>query len=312
VGVLAAWTTAHDLVNKEFRVGAYPPTPGTGWLGEAFLGLPDDIAERLSRAEDWSGERTPDFTFRTDWIDFPAGPVESRRDTDIATVGAFLDDYIYDVSDPSKLDEPFGHLFLRFSGFVKVRVEDEVRIPIPVGPPIWADFGTMGFDAYRLAVQRTTYRVETVEFANPWNHFGPSLEVPGLFRIEFTYLNRYDATGLLGTPRAGVELYSFHGSDKHWQAGFQMYHPTLGFGTICPPRVIYQAEDIQAVLEGDFEADSDLDLKDFQWLQICSDPSFVVLPSGCGAFDYDLDRAISAQDIGAFIDDLTGPAAAGE
>ncbi len=74
----------------------------------------------LLRADRFVADREPDFTFRTDWIDFPAGPADSDLDASFTTVGNSLNDHIYDISDPSKLDEPFCSLFLRFTGFIKM------------------------------------------------------------------------------------------------------------------------------------------------------------------------------------------------
>ena len=147
VALAAGVAEAHVFVSYLHRQGAYPPHDGAGWLGEAFLNVPNfdldhhallqgcltganrayagdcrggdmdrdgDVDLRdfgrlqaafhdahLLHAQRYVADREPDFTFRTDWIDFPAGPENSRLDVDFSTVGGFLDDYIYDVSDPS-------------------------------------------------------------------------------------------------------------------------------------------------------------------------------------------------------------------
>jgi hypothetical protein len=160
----------------------------------------------------------------------------------------------------------------------------------------------MGYDGYRASTPVTVYRTPDVNLNdNPWVNFGPSVEVPGLFPIEFTYFNRYDPFGDLGAPMAGVELYGFWPSDKAWPAGQQMFQPIFGFGKLVPPDVIYQAEDVLPVPKGDFDADADIDLKDYQWLQVCADPSFIFLPSGCDAFDIDNDSLISRDEVRTFL-----------
>lgn len=50
-GAPAAW--AHIFVLENYRVGAYPPYPGSGWIGEAFLHIPDGEAAHLVTAESY-------------------------------------------------------------------------------------------------------------------------------------------------------------------------------------------------------------------------------------------------------------------
>lgn len=309
----SAWLThalvadAHTFVSQTFRAGAYPSYPGAGWVGEAFLNLPDESAVDLRSAEAFVAGRQPDFTFRTEWIDFPAGPIDSDLDAHFKTVGDFLDAYIYDVSDVSKLAEPFSHCLFRFTGFVKVTLEDEVRQLTFIGLPVWIDFGSMGYDGYRTKVgDQIPYRVQDANVAGPWVNFGPSLEVLGLFPVEITYFNNYDPDGTRGAPRAGFELYSWHGSEKNWPAGKQMTHAVFGPGTIVPPRVIYQAEDILPVARGDFDGDADVDLEDFRWFVLCFGQSFI-LASGCDWMDFDGDADIDLTDLEAFDAALRGP-----
>lgn len=279
-------------------VGAYPPYPGSGWIGEAYLNIPDDNVENLLTVESYVRNHEPDFTFRTSWIDFPAGPIEANFDTEFDTIGDFLNDYIYDVSDPSLLDEPFDHFFLRFRGFLKVRLEDEIRDREDVGLPVWIDLGTMGYDGFRSSVVVTVYRIPDVNLNdNPWTNFGPACEVPGLYEVEVTYFNRYDVDGTNGSPLAGIELYGFWPSEKAWPAGQQMFRPGFGFGRLVPPDIIYQAEDVLPVEPGDFHADSDIDMADFQWLQICANPEYFFLPSGCDAFDVNGDARIEHDEV---------------
>ena len=261
----------------------------------------------LLRAERLLGDDEPDFTFRTDWIDFPSGPQDSRLDRDFATVGDFLDDYIYDVSDTSKLDEPFGSLLLRFSGFLKVTIDDEVRIRDVIGLPIWIEIGTMGYDGYRARVGVTIYRFPNINWAQPFYNWGPAVEGMGLFPVEITYYNVYDPNGVMGNERAGIEIYSWHGDGLPWPAGSLMAHETRGAGTLLPPRVIYREHDALPLVKGDFNADAHIDLRDVRWYQSCADPDYFFLPTGCDSFDFDSNGAISDGDFVAFQAALKGP-----
>lgn len=302
---------AHEFVSRQSRSGAYPTEPGTGWYGEAFLNLPLLAAANLLTAETYANTVTPDFTFRTEWIDFPAGPTDAVLDADLTTVRDLLNDYIFEVSDPTKLDEPMSHLLLRFTGHVKVRLRDEVRAELTfVGPPVWVDFGTMGFDGFRTKVaENSVYRTPDVNLnQNPWSSFGPAIEALGLYPITVTYFNRYDPHGTLDAPWAGVELYGYYASDKAWPAGGQMFNTRLGFGTLVPPWVIYQTGQILPIEPGDYDGDTDFDLYDFAWIQYCGDPSFFFLPSGCHTFDLNGDNRISREEIFEFLAKFNGPA----
>lgn len=261
----------------------------------------------LIRTERLIDDRDPDITFHTDWIDFPAGPRDSGLDSSFETVGDFLNDYIENVSDPSKLDEPFSSLYLRFSGFVKIRFSDETRVRDLIGLPVWIDVGTMGYDAYRVRVGVEIYRAMNTRWSDPFFNFGPAVEVLGMFPIEITYLNIYDPESQTGNHRAGLEIYSWHGGGKPWPAGNNMVHEVWGPATLMPPRVVYQEEDVRPVAPGDFDADFDLDLRDYRWYQYCSDPSFFFLPSSCKIFDFDADGRVDGGDYSVFRQNLRGP-----
>lgn len=312
-GIGSGTARAHVFIFEFYRVGAYPPYDGSGWVGEAFLNIPDASAIHLLAAEAYVANRTPDFTFRTDWIDFPAGPVAYDLDANFNTIGDFLNDYIYDVSDPSKLDAPFGHFLLRFSGFLKVTLQDDVSFG-GSGLPIWVEFGSMGYDGYRTRVFDTVYRIPIVNPANGFFHENSIVQAAGLFPIEITYFNRYDPQAQNNPPteRAGIELYSFHPGGLPWPAGENLVHPVFGPATIVPPRVIYQEEDILPLIDFDYDADSDVDLLDYQWLQTCytgpagDEPFYFDL--GCSTFDSDNDQDVDLDDFSAFAAAFTGPA----
>jgi len=301
---------AHIFVSRGDRVGAYPDDPGQGWVAEVYLNLPGASAATLIAAENYAATTTPDFTFRTPWIDFPSGPGAAGRDSDFQTVGDFLNDYIYDVSDPAMLDEPMSHMFIRFHGLLKVIVDDEVRIRDEITLPIWVDIGTMGFDGYRLEIAQTIYRKLDVNLDGvAWDQFGPSVAAMGLYPIEITYFNRYDPFGFLNAPRAGIEVYSWHGSEKAYPAGEQMIHEVFGAGTVLPPRVIYQPEDVLPLPPGDFEGDADIDLRDWRWLQVCYSPGAppYIYQVGCEDLDFNVDGVVDDEDVVMFNSVLEGP-----
>lgn len=274
-----------------------------------YLNIPDASAEHLLVAENWIASRVPDFTFSTDWIDFPAGPVGLVPDADLETMGDFLNDYIHNVSDPTKLSEPFGNFIIKFSGFLRVAMDDDT---VPgVGLPVWVDFGTAAQDGYRLFVGQTIYRFPLVGTLDFFWREQPILEATGMFRIEFTYFSKYDPFASLKAEAAGVELYTWHGGGLPWPAGENMIHPQLGPGTIIPPRVIYRQDDIQPLSPGDFDADTDVDAQDVRWFQNCftgpGSEGLLLLETGCERFDLDEDVDVDATDYAGFLGLFMGP-----
>lgn len=302
---------AHPFIPQESRAGAYPNDPGEGWVGEAFMNLPDQAAAHLLAAEQYVVGRTPDFTFRTQWIDFPAGPVSDVPDADLETVGDLLNDYIYAVSDPSKLNQPMSHLLLRFTGLVKVTLADESRTLGFIGPPIWMDYGSWGYDGYRTRVgTETCYAVlDTNLFPNAWFNFGPSIEVQGLYPITVTYFNNYDPDGSRGAPRGGFELYSWQGSPYAWPAAtVTPPHSRFGYMTLAPPWPVYQPGDELPMIRGDFDGNATIDLHDYQWIQNCfcwESPCFFA--AGCDWVDFNLDQRVDWNDARLFDETQTGP-----
>jgi len=303
---------AHILVSRRDRAGASPPYEGSGWVAEVYLNIPSPSAATLLTAESYADTTIPDFTFKTAWIDFPAGTGAAGRDSDFATVGDFLNDYLVDVSDPSMLNEPMSHMLIRFRGLLKVTLDDEVRIRDEITLPIWVDIGTMGYDGFRVSVVQTIYRRPDVNPDDvPWDQFGPALGGMGLFPIEIAYFNRYDPFSFLNAPRAGIEVYSWHGSEKAYPAGEQMIHDVFGPGTLMPPRVVYQPEDVLEQPLGDFEGDADVDLGDWRWLQVCynSDhdaPPFIY-QVGCEDVDFNEDGRVGDFDVAIFNSVFDGP-----
>lgn len=312
VTAVAGSAAAHPFIPQTFRVGTYPDHDGSGWFGDAFLHLPEPppgTAFNLLYVEAYVVGRTPDFTFRTPWIDFPSGPEAFRLDSEFATVGDFLDDYIYDVSDPARLDEPFGNLYLRFRGYFKATFADETRLEFPTTSlPLWVDFGSMGYDGYRTTVgTENCYRTVNANITDPWWNFGPGVEVPGLYPIEVTYFNRYDPDGTLGAPYAGFELYSWHGGGMPWPSGHNAIHAIKGPMTLAPPRIIYTLDDAVPVVKGDFDADLDFDLQDFQGLQGCWTQFPYVYAAGCDWMDFNDDGSIDLIDSELLVGLMGGP-----
>lgn len=309
VGLPASF--GHPFVPQDTRAGAYPDYPGAGWRGEVFLNLPAESAEHLLVAEQYVIGRTPDFTFQTQWIDFPAGPVSDVADADLATVGDLLDDYIFNVSNAALLSEPMSHLLIRFTGLVKVTLADESRTLGYIGPPIWMDYGSWGFDGYRTSVGGVTCYsiINSNEFETGWFNFGPSIEVQGLYPIRVTYFNNYDPDGSRGAPRGGFELYSWQGSPYAWPAAETTPpHSVFGYMTLAPPGPIYQPGDELPMERGDFDGNALIDLRDFQWIQNCfcsQGPCFFA--AGCDWTDFNFDQKVDWVDAHLFTKSETGP-----
>ena len=294
----------HVFVPASYRVGAYPTYSGSGWIGRAYLNIPDASVQNLFFAESYivRDDIVPDFFFRTPWIDFPAGPVDVAPDSSFATIGDFLNDYIYNVTDSAKLNEPFGNFVLKFSGFLRVAFEDETLGG--VGLPVGVDFGTSGYDGFRFLLGTSIYRLPIVNPDDSFYRENAFVEAVGLFPVEVTYYNRYEPDDPLG--RAGIELYSWHGGGLAWPMGDRMIHPARGPGTIVPPWLIYQLIDIQSIRPGDFTADSLVDLADFGWFEFCftgtvTDPSGSIRP-GCDSLDFDGDLDVELDDYATFLE----------
>lgn len=296
-------------------MGTFPRYDGSGWFAEAFLNLPDSAVLNLREASTYVAGRSPDFTFHTDWIDFPAGPVAFKPDNQFVTIGDFLDDYIDYVSAPDQLNEPFGNFYLRFSGLWKITFADETRLEHPTNSlPIWADFGSMGYDGFGTNAGRIVgpftpvvcYRTMNANTVGPWNNFGPGVELPGLYPVEVTYFNRYDPTGTLGAPNAGIELYSWTGQGPLWPSGENAIHAVFGPMTLASPDLIYTLDDVVTPLLGDFDADSDFDLVDIQGMMNCLGGADF-LAAGCDWMDFDGDVDIDEGDFLRFLPLIEGP-----
>lgn len=313
-------TASADLpVLKSTRLGVAPPWPGEGWLGECFLNIPDASAAHLIFAEHYVAKAKPDFTFSTRWIDFPGGPGSTvcedcptgmHLDSEFATVGDFLNDYIYDVSDPSQLLRPMSHMLIRFSGYLAVTFEHDTDGAY--GLDTWVHFFPAGFDGYRVTVANQSWRNprQVVESAFALDFL--IFDSLGMYPIQATYFNRYDPKGALGAPLAGFELYSWHGSELALPGGERWVHQTREVSTIVPPEVIYQPGDEVDALAADIDADRDVDLYDLWFLQNCytgpgGEKGGFDLTIACTWWDEDHDRDVDEVEFTAFQAILSGP-----
>ena len=120
--------------------------------------------------------------------------------------------------------------------------------------------------------------------------------------------NKYDPFGSLHAELAGIELYTFHPGGMELPGGKDMVstnHPEFGQGSIIPPTVIYDFEDIITPAPmADFDRDADTDLRDVQFFQVCYTgvpEGFPLLPDGCFAFDFDEDVDVDLDDLAAFL-----------
>lgn len=325
--IMAVPAMAHVFIENDQRSGAIPAYDGSGWVCEVFLDIPDDNAAHLLAAEAYVLKRPPDFTFKTQWIDFPSGPTGSRLDTSFATMSDFFDDHIFDVSDPTMLNQPFGNFLFRCNGVLSIRAEDDIETVI-IGNnantaqlPTWVEVGTFGNDGFRTEVgTQTVYRIPIV--TGPTNQFFHENMIClglGMYPIKVTFFNRYDPTNEFMMDSAGVEVYSLHGSPFEYPGGDILVLPDGTPASLIPPRVIYQTEDILPLADGDFNADGVVDMLDFQWMQHChTGPGGddVFPPVGCsitsctncapgmdgGYMDFDDDGDVDGVDFSAFQD----------
>lgn len=311
--ILAAGSvSAHFFVEQRDRVGPSPSEAGHGWWAEVFLDIPDASAVALLNAEIYITGRTPDFTFKTTYIDFPAGPIDAKLDSEFNTMGDFLDGYVFDVSDPSKLDEPFGHFIIRFSGLLNVQLADSSFNEY--GLPLLIDFATQAHGGYRTRIGTTSiYRVQNTSFVgSPFMTENAVLLGLGLFPIQITYMQQYDPTNASGNDLAGIELYSWHPGGLPWPAGAAMNDPRFGDMTVTGPHVIYQPDTIPIPANGDYNGDRRSDLLDMQMLQLCfgGEGVDVLLATGdpaCLVFDYDDDADVDSTDAQLFAFSAAGP-----
>ena len=283
---------------------------GSGWHAECYL-IPESAAGSIFDAERYAVGRTPDFTFATDWLDFPDGPTALGLDTDFATFGDFFNGHIRDVSDPTKLETTFGHFLVKFKGVLRVTMDDNVDFDGRL--PVWVDVAVNGHGGMRVRIGGEGFRVEFGDPADPfyWEHF--FFNLPGMYPIEINYFNRYEASPNATFKRAGFEVYTLHGGGRPWPAGQNLIHAVRGAATLMPPWVIFQTPDVLPARVGDFDTDDDFDFRDFHWLQSCftgppdEEIGPVELGEDCEWMDFDGDKDVDLDDATRFHEVFEGP-----
>lgn len=299
---------AHFFVSPLDRVCVSPDAPGSGWFAEVFLDIPDQWAGSLLSAEAYVAGLPPDFTFRSAYVDFPAGPVDALLDADVASIGAWLGGEITNVSDPAQLGRPIGNFLIKFHGHTDVRLEYSSLGVATL--PVLLDFGTHGYGGYRLRLGSTSiYRVQNHVFNgnNPFFTENALVHGMGLFPVAFTYYNRFDPEAAVGHERVGVELYSFHHDGLPWPAGQSHFDPIFGYMTLTPPSVIYQPEEVPALARGDADGDGAITLVDFAAAQRCFGGEGQSAGEACLVLDFDNDADVDGADLGWLIELLGGP-----
>ncbi len=296
---------SHLFIFDSQRAGAAPCQPGNGWFVECFYGISDEAAANLLTAEAYVSEESPTFTFRAQYLDWPAGPAAYGLDADFETLGDLLDDYISDLSDLDALDLPFDHFLLRATGYVNARLRDSDFQP---APPVWMDFGLAVFDGGRVRMSTTT--ITRILFPQPPYGYGTEnaiIESPGAYRVEVTLFNRYDPQNEFGAERAGIELLTCHEDGMDTPSGFLLVCD-MGDAKIAPPWYFYDAEDVLPVMPSDFDVDNDVDLRDIAGFQACftGPGNKGALDEGCRTFD-DEDNDVDLLDFSIFVGSIGGP-----
>ena len=301
-GAVSTVAQAHIFINGGWRLGAIPPDDGPGWTADVYLNIPEASAEHLLQAEQYVATVQPDFTFATEWIDFPEGPNPVDLDSSFPTIGSLLGPNITAVSDPAKLNEPPSHMLIRFHGALRVRLADDETETVAM--PVFLSFGVFGSDGFRVRIGETVFRIPLTQMANGTFFFEHAvLEVPGMYPFEVTLFNRYDPNETSGTEYVGIELYSFFPGGLPRPGGENMSHPVDGGpGTLLPPGVVFAEEDVLPWFLGDFDADHDSDADDAAWFEECFIEPVLM---GCWQMDFDADDDVTCTDWEMFQDGWT-------
>lgn len=293
------------IIPESERTGMAPCAVGTGWVVECFYGIPPESATNLLLAETWAATQTPTFTFRAEYIDWPAGGPVVRPDATFATMGDFLNGYVSDLSDPAALDLPFDSFLLRATGQLDMRFEDTV-FPDQL-PLMWFNVGMTTWDGGRVRVGGATiFRVLSPSFSTfGWEN--AVILAAGTYPITATYLQRSHPE----TPMAGVELLSCHAPDVQGltvNSSKQLPCP-VGLPVGTPVTVIYAPGDLLAPEPGDVDGDSDVDMRDVMYMQTCytgPEPAFPVW-GPCAGFDADGDGGVGPFDADVVLPGMNGP-----
>lgn len=300
---------SHVFVFSRQRLGAAPCEPGTGWRVECFYDIPEPSVGNLRDAELYVNGVEPTFTFHTDYLDWPAGDPSVVPDTEFATLGDFLNDYISDVSDPEALDLPFDrHFLLRASGGINIRLVDS-SYPYPT-PPVFFEMGLVAADGGKIFIDPTTIvRLLLPEPPPSFIAEDPVTDLPGVYPFAITYLQRFDPDNRFGAGNAGFELLTCHRDGLPLASGVHLEYRCGYPGLAIPPWYVYQPESIQPILECDFEVDGDVDLADFSHFQRCYTGPGNENPFeyGCFIFDSEGDDDVDLADFDYFFPLMTEP-----
>ncbi len=306
-----AGAAAHIFVPLSARAGALPCRPGTGWSVDFFYDIPNEEAGNLLDAERYLADNKiqPTFTFHADYLDWPAGPQAYGFDEEFDTLGDFLNGHISDVSDPDALDLPFDkHFLLRAGGYLKVRLADSD--PIFNEPPrVSMDFGLASFDGSRLRIQLSIFRIILPPEPDGFFFENPIFAAPGAYPMEVTYFQKYDTNPEERWHRAGFEMYSCLPGGLELPGADLLPCPEGWVASGIPTEFIYPWEDVLPITPGDFDADTDVDLEDWSWLQRCfTGPEFEGrLPYACEFLDLDADGDVDLDDDEAMMKQFGGP-----
>lgn len=292
----ATGALAHIFIFESERDGAIACEPGTGWTAACWYDVPDSAAANLLTVEAYIAGLEPTFTFKTDYIDWPAGDDSYRLDDEFATLGEFLAPYAYDFSDPDAPNFSFDkHFVIRCTGWTSVQLEDS-QFSVP--PPVWMDYGLTAYDGGRVKMGNTTiFRIVVPTLDPSFYTDNAIIDDPGGYKLQVTYFNRYDPTNAFNMSKTGVEFYACY-EDGLLTPGGTSFTCEFGQFRVMPPWRIYQEEAVLEIIPADWDIDDDVDLMDYGFFQNCyTGPGHKgELGYNCGVLDLDVDFDVDLDD----------------
>lgn len=297
----------HIFIFETQRSGRIPCEPGRGWEVEFYYNIPDANAANLLTAEAYVADREPTFTFKADYIDWPAGLNLTKQDKKLKKLEDFFDGHVSEVSVPGAMTWPIANFLFKARGDLEVSL-DFSRLPDP--PPVWLDFGLMAYDGGRVQVGGTTmFRI--IVPLEPESFFFEDIiaTAPGAYEVTITYFERFDPDNLVDMDQAGVELVTCHQDGLDVGASALLFCGDLGSAKSPPPWRVWPRSMILPIAPGDFDVDGDVDLEDVRWIQECFTGPGAGGPmrEGCQVYDLDRDFDVDLEDTKLIIPNLTGP-----